>query len=126
MKRRSIVTAVALLGVAVALVGVGRWERERENRRENAGLAAVFAAVGPLKDARPTGWRIGPPSCVAFSTPQNALGLQLCFDAQGRLVESVDRRGAQPVYSSLVDDPSAAKIRVSRSLVDSMLPTFAP
>ena len=126
MKRRVIVTAVATVVLAGLLVAVGRWERERAVRRENAGLAAVFAAVGPLRTARPTGWRIGPPSCVAFSTPQNALGLQLCFDAQGRLVESVDRRGAQPVYSSLVDEPSAAKIRVPRSLIDSMLPTFPP
>jgi hypothetical protein len=44
--------------------------------------------------------------------------LQLCFDAVGRLVETVDRRGAQPVYASLNYDPSLSTIRFRDSAVD--------
>lgn len=121
-RRRGLAAVVVVLVLAAAVVAVGRWEGRRAAARENAGMQTVLAAIGPPQKAVPTGWRVGPPDCVAFSTPQNLLGLQLCFDSAGKLVETVDRRGAQPVYSSLVYDPAAATLALPRTLIDRWLP----
>lgn len=113
-----------ILGVALASVGLvllGRWEEHHSARVENAGMEKVLRAVGPLKSAQPTGFRISNPSCLAYSVPQNRYGLQLCFDPVGRLVETVDRRGAQPVYASLNYQPSLSTIRFPASFIARLL-----
>jgi hypothetical protein len=120
-RRRLIVVAVAALLVVGALITVGRWEEHRAARHEIAGMRAVLAAIGNLRTRRPTGYRLGPPDCLAYATTGNAFGLQVCFDSAGRVVETVDRRGVQPKYSSLVYQPSLSTIRVPRTLVDQLL-----
>ena len=49
------------------------------------------------------------------------LALQLCFDSQGRLIQSVDRRPDQPRYSSLEYEPSLSTIRFPRARIDRLL-----
>jgi hypothetical protein len=114
--------ALVLAGIlgAACIVLAGRWEQHRSARTEMARMRIVLAAVGPLDHATATGYRLGAPRCLAYSTPQNRFGLQLCWDAVGRLVETVDRRGAQPVYASLNYQPSLSTIRFAKATVDGM------
>ena len=113
----------AMAATAALLVAIGRWEQRREVAHEVAGMEMVVAAVGPLDKAKPTGYRFGPPDCLAYSIPQNQLGLELCFDRTGRLVETADRRGVQPVYASLAYDPELSPIREPLPLVRRLLET---
>lgn len=116
--RRLVLLGAATLVVGVALAAVGRWEEAREADRQNAAMQSVLDKVGLLSATLPTGYRFGPPNCLAYSLPDNELGLEVCFDAFGRVVETADRSGVQPEYASLVYDPSRATIRVPRVLVD--------
>lgn len=122
MTHRRKVSAFLLAGIlgAVCIVLVGRWEQQRSARTEMARMSIVLDAVGPLDRATATGYRLGEPRCLAYSTPQNRFGLQLCWDAVGRLVETVDRRGAQPVYASLNYQPSLSTMRFGAAQVDRM------
>jgi hypothetical protein len=116
-RKRLVVATLGVALLAVAIILVGRWEQQRSAQQQMAEMRKVLAAVGPLDRAVPTGVRIDNPSCLAYSVPQNRLGLQLCFDNSGRLVETVDRRPAQPVYASLAYDPSLSTIRLSPKFV---------
>ena len=118
---RSALLVAGTITVALALVVVGRWEGSRNARNQNSEMRAVLNKVGPLYNTLPTGYRMGPPDCLAYPIPANALGLEVCFDSTGRVVETADRSGSQPKYASLVYDPSLATIRVPRLLVDRLL-----
>jgi hypothetical protein len=122
MSGRRVAAAVPALGVTVALlICVGRWEQRREVRQEIAGMRAVLAAIGPLDQVSPTGYRVGPPDCLAYPISKNALGLQVCFDRDGRVVETVDRRGLRPIYASLAYDPSLSTLRGSPTRIAALL-----
>jgi hypothetical protein len=108
---------VGVVVLAVALVVVGRWEEARSTHDEVRQMRLVVSAVGDLTRRRPTGYRLGPPDCLAYATPKNLYGLQICFDRSGRIVETVDRRPTQPKYASLVYDPALSTLRVSPALV---------
>lgn len=121
MKLRSaLLGGASLVVLAVALVAVGRWEESRSARDEMRKMRVVLSAVGDLTRRRPTGYRVGPPDCLAYATPKNLYGLQICFDRSGRVIETVDRRPTQPKYASLAYAPSLSTIRVSRLLVDEL------
>ena len=120
-RQRLSIVAFAVAAVAVALIGVGRWEGSRNARVQNSEMRAVLRKVGPLYETLPTGYRLGSPDCLAYPIPENVLGLEICFDSTGRVVETADRSGSQPKYASLVYDPSLATMRVSRVLVDRLL-----
>jgi hypothetical protein len=110
-----------LLTVAV-LVVVGRWEQRRAARTEMAGMRSVLAAVGGDPVSRSlSGYRFGPPDCLAYHDRVIAFALQLCFDSQGRLIEAVDRRPEQPLYYSLEYKPSLSTIRFPRTEIDQLL-----
>ena len=115
--RRAVVLAAAVIVVAAVIVALGRWEDARSAREQNAEMRAVLAKVGPLYATLPTGYRLGPPDCLSYALPSNVLGLEVCFDAAGRVVETADRSGAQPKYASLVYEPSLATNRVPRVLI---------
>jgi len=118
------VVPVALAGVAVLalLVAVGRWEQRRAARKELAGMQTVLAAIGGnLVSPRLAGYRYGPPDCLAYRAGNMLLALQLCFDPDGRLVQAVDRRPAQPRYYSLEYKPSLSTIRFRRTIINTLL-----
>ena len=111
--RRAVVVAILSLVVAAALVAGGRWERSQAADSQNAKMHSVYEAVGgSLTGRRITGYRYGDPNCLAYEEPPVVFALQLCFDAQGRLVETVDRRYGKPRYASLMWQPSLATFRV--------------
>jgi len=112
----AIVVALALL------VGVGRWEEHHAARTEMGAMRSVLAAVGgDIDSTRLSGYRYGPPDCLAYHDKAMLLALQLCFDSEGRLVQSVDRRPEQPRYSSLEYEPSLSTIRFPRKRIDRLL-----
>jgi hypothetical protein len=119
VRRRTVVLVVTgVVALAAVLVVVGRWEERRSARHEMREMRVVLAAVGDLARRRPTGYRIGPPDCLAYATPKNLYGLQVCFDRSGRVLETVDRRPVQPKYASLAYDPALSTIRVPVGLID--------
>lgn len=122
MSRRPLLVAAAAVLVAALLVGVGRWEHDRATDEQVRGIRAVLAAIGGKIDA-PTlsGFRYGPPDCLSYHDGTARFAYQLCFDRQGRVIESVDRTGVQPVYSSLQFEPTASPVRFPEGLVARLL-----
>jgi hypothetical protein len=126
MTRRALVAAVGVVAAAAVLVGIGRWEQHRAARSEMAGMRSVLAAIGgDIDSKRLSGYRYGPPNCLAYHDKTMLLALQLCFDSEGRLIQSVDRRPDQPRYSSLEYEPSLSTIRFPPAQIDRLLQVAA-
>jgi hypothetical protein len=60
-------------------------------------------------------------SCLLYGRHGNPFALELCIDAEGRVVEAIDRRSGSPRIASLREDPSAATVRVDRPEVDRLI-----
>jgi hypothetical protein len=120
--RRVLAVGVALVATLAVLIAVGRWEEHRAARKELAGMRTVLDAIGgDIRSPRLAGYRYGPPDCLAYHDRVMLLALQLCFDSQGRLVQAVDRRPAQPRYYGLEYEPSLSTIRFPRKTIDQLL-----
>jgi hypothetical protein len=116
--RRLVVVAVCC-ALLVAAVLVGGWEGDRFRDEMRAGIASVRAVVGPLDNPALTHYRLQDGlTCLVYGRDGNELALELCFDAAGRAVEAVDRRGADVERWSLRPEPDAASIRVDPAQVD--------
>jgi hypothetical protein len=127
VRRRLVAIGAAVLAAAAALVVVGRWEERRAAREEIAGMRATLAAVGGnIASPKISAYRYGPPDCLDYYEGPLLVALQLCFDYDGRLVETVDRRGPEPRYASLEYKPSLSTIRFPRTEVDKLLQLAAP
>jgi hypothetical protein len=119
---RALAATFALVIAAAALVVVGRWEQRRAAGKELAGMQTVLAAVGgKIESSTLSGYRVGPPDCLAYHGADLLLEYQLCFDAQGRLIEAVDRRPLEPSYFSLEYKPALSTIRFPRPEIDKLL-----
>lgn len=123
--------ALVLLGllVVVALPLVGRWEGDRAVRRELREMRRVVAVVGPALEYRAaSAYRPAEKfACLSYRTSKaDPFGLELCFDAEGRLVETIDRRGSGLRVGSLREQPKASTIRVSLDRVIGVLRVVAP
>jgi len=122
VRRRVVVAGVVALAVLALLVAVGRWEERHAARKELAGMRTVLTAVGGnIVSPSLSGYRFGPPDCLAYHDRVMLLALQLCFDSQGRLVQAVDRRPDQPRYYSLEYKPSLSTIRFPRKRIEALL-----
>ena len=125
---KTFLLAGALFAVA-ALPFVGRWEGDRavshelrEMRRvvEMVGLALEYRAASAYRPAEEF-------ACLAYRTSkEEPQGLEVCFDAEGRVVETIDRRGEGSRVGSLREQPQEATIRVSVSAVLRELREVAP
>jgi len=107
--------AVVLL---LALIPVGRWERDRHVRHELAGIRRVLAAVGPLDQPSLDAYRVDVSpgmDCLLYKRGSNPFALEFCFDDAGRVIEAIDRRGSSPRISSIREDPSASTIHIDRA-----------
>lgn len=113
---------LSLAGVALAvLVGLaflGRWEQRHNAANQNARMAAVYrlATSDGLLSRRLDAYRLASAfDCLLYAPPGDpkaTSGLELCFDGQGRLVQTIDRRQATPRFASLQEQPSLATVRV--------------
>ena len=123
--RKAVPLAVVLAALLAlgGLVLVGRSEGRRHAREENRGIAQIRALVGPLDAPALDRYRLLPFfSCLLYRRGGNPFALELCVDAEGRVVEAIDRRNRRtPRIYSLREDPSAATVRVDRAEVDRLL-----
>lgn len=122
-------TLAALLLAAAAVTLLGRWEADRAVRREVREMRRVLALVGPTLASRtPSAYRPAEEfACLDYRTSnEEPYGLELCFDAAGRLVETIDRQGSGIRVSSLREQPEASTIRVGVDTVLRALRDTAP
>ena len=123
MKRPAALAAV-VAGVAVlaVLVVVGRHEGRSHARAENRKIEDIRRLVGPLDSKSLDAFRLLPQfSCLLYKRNDNRFALELCVDAQGRVVEAIDRRSRSPRIGSLREAPQDATVRVDRAEVDRLL-----
>ena len=123
MKRPlALAVAVAALLALVLLVLVGRHERARHAREENRRIEQIRRLVGPLDSPSLDAFRLLPQfSCLLYKRDSNRFALELCVDAQGRVLEAIDRRGRTPRIASMREDWRRATVRVDRATVDRLL-----
>ena len=114
---------VAVLLALGGLVLIGQSEGRRHAREENRGIAEIRALVGPLDSPSLDRYRLLPFfSCLLYKRQENPFALELCIDAEGHVVEAIDRRNRRtPRIYSLREEPSAATVRVDRAEVDRLL-----
>jgi len=117
--------AAVLLAAPLAVGGlalVGSWERDRRADDQVRGMETVLAAVGPLDGSTLSAFRyLRDFQCLAYRRNDHPVALELCVDAQGRVVEAFDRRSGASRIWSLRDDPTRSTLRVDRQEVDRLL-----
>ena len=117
MRRAAVVIAGAVALLAV-LAFVGRWEGDHNVRAQNARMRVVWNAATSdgLLSSRAKLYRLNEFfDCIAYAPrgrPQDYSAYELCFDRQGRLVQTIDRHSGTPVFSSVLEEPSRADLRV--------------
>jgi hypothetical protein len=120
--RRAALVLLAALLVLLGLALVGRWERGWHADEETRGMKDVLAAVGPLDGPTLSAFRYLPDfQCLAYRRERNPVALELCVDAEGRVVEAIDRRTSERRIWSLREDPTRSNLRVDRREVDRLL-----
>src|SRR5581483_12444860 len=82
------------VAVLIALVPIGRYERRRSNDEQLRGIALAWKLAGGRPDSgRLAGYRLtAAADCLLYRLGQDPYALELCFDADGRLFEAIDRR----------------------------------
>ena len=114
--------AVALVASAVVLLLVGRWERSHHDEEEVRGMRSVLREIGPLTGPSIARFRyLRQFQCLTYERGGDVVALELCVDADGRVVEAIDRRTAPPHVWSLREDPTRSSLRVDRALFDRLL-----
>jgi hypothetical protein len=125
-RRQTAIVAASLAGLALLLVGIGRLERSHHADEQNAGIARVRAAVGPL-DSSLSGFRfLVRFQCLVYSRGRNKFALELCVDRSGRVVEAIDRRSGETKYWSLREDPELADVHLDRAEVERQIVRMCP
>lgn len=120
--RRALAVAVVVLAAVSGLVVVGRWEGRRDAREQVEGMSHTLALIGPLDAPSLAGFRILPEfDCLVYRRGANPFALEMCVDAEGRVVETIDRRTETRHISSLRYDPASSTLRVDRREVDRLL-----
>jgi hypothetical protein len=87
---------LACAAAAGALVSVGRWEGDRAEDEQAAGVLSVFEAAGRSVDSEAlTAYRLRFEglTCLLYRAGGDRVGLEVCYDGQGRLRQAYDRRG---------------------------------
>jgi hypothetical protein len=133
MSRRTLVVGAVAAAAILALIPVGRWERQHRADVEMRGMEKVLAAMGPLDEKRCPATSASPSSCLkGFRVLANfdclvyqrggyPYALEVCADDDGRVIETIDRRSGDPRISSLRDDPTSSDVRVDRREFDRLL-----
>ena len=113
-KRRALTLGGVAVVVILVAVPVGRWEERRANAAQARGATALLAAIGdpiasPLRDAHRLSWSA---DCLLYRNGEDPFAMELCFDAQGRLVEAIDRRSGSSRIWSFRPEPAASPLRI--------------
>lgn len=130
---RALTLRVALVGLATsgaifaALAVTALVERSHRGRDESQAMSSFVAHVGPLDAPQLDSYRYLSPGlqCLLYGRGRNPFALELCVDAHGRVVETIDRRTApKPQIHSLRDDPARSTVYVDRALATRLLHSF--
>jgi hypothetical protein len=122
VSRKNAVWIVAAIAAALVLVLVGRLERRHHANVQNARIARVIAAVGPLASPSLDAYRMRAEfDCLIYKRGKNPYALELCVDRRGRVLEGIDRRHGEPWVGSVREERSLATNYVSRETVDRLL-----
>jgi hypothetical protein len=120
--RRVALIALAVVAAAVVLVFVGRWERSHRAHVQSAGMGRVVGEIGPLDNRTLHNFRyLSGFQCLLYTRGKDPFALEICADAQGRVVEAIDRRQNPPKIWSLRDDPTRSSVRIDRREFDKLL-----
>ena len=87
-------------------------------------MQRTLDAVGPLDQSRLDQYRYLSVDfeCLLYERGDDPFALEVCFDAAGRVIETIDRRTApDPRIASLRDDPTRSSLRVDRGEVNRLL-----
>jgi hypothetical protein len=117
----------AALLVFAGLVAIGLVERAHRGREQSDAMRAVVAEVGRLNASRLDSYRYFSPTvqCLLYRRGSDPFALELCVDAEGRVIETIDRRTApKPRIHSLRDDPTRSSVRVDRAEVTRLMHSF--
>jgi hypothetical protein len=121
-RTRRVATLAVALVVLAALVPLGRWEGDRHAQAEVKGMARTLALIEALRPASLSGYRVLPDfDCLVYREGSNPYALEYCVDADGRVVETIDRRRFERRIHSLREDPDSSTLRVDRTDVDRLL-----
>jgi hypothetical protein len=108
--------------VSLVLVGAGRLERSHHADIQNARIAKILAAVGPLESPTLDAYRVrGDFDCLIYRRGTNPYALEVCVDQRGRVLEAIDRRNGEPWVGSVREEKSLATNHVSRVRVERLL-----
>lgn len=120
---RRIVFAIAVAGAGIVLLAVvGRVEAGRHARAESRELRGIVAAVGPLDNPSLDAYRVLEAfDCLLYKRGENPFALEVCVDAQGRVVEAIDRRGDEPSVASLREAPGDSTVHIDRAEVERLI-----
>jgi hypothetical protein len=117
---------IALLLFA-GLAAIGLVERAHRGHVQSDAMRAVVAEVGPLDSPELDSYRYFSPTiqCLLYRRGSDPFALELCVDAEGRVIETIDRRTApKPRIHSLRDDPTRSSVRVDRAQVTQLMHSF--
>jgi hypothetical protein len=129
VRRLLLIVAAAAVALTAVLVAVGRWEGNRHADEEQRGMRRVLAAIGPLDNPTLSMYRYHVGfgfDCLLYKRGSNRFALEVCFDGAGRVIETIDRRGAgDPKISTLREDPGESDLRIDRALANRLLKRLA-
>ena len=115
--RRWALAGVVVVVAALVVVAIGRHERASERSYSLQGIANVRVLIGN-RIGEPYDYRVGSGlSCLIYPDHGRFFALELCIDAQGRVVEAVDRRGSVSRFYTVVDEPGVADQRLDPAFV---------
>ncbi len=87
--------AVGVAAFGLALWGGGSWERSHAVATQQAGILGIRDEVGALAGRRLTGYRVSPQvlplSCFLYRSGPAPSAYELCWSADGALLEAADR-----------------------------------
>jgi hypothetical protein len=122
--RRGLALAALVAVALLVFVAIGRWERSNRADEQNRKMRALVAEIGPLDSSSLSAFRYLPSSnfdCLLYRRGRNPFALELCADRDGRVIETIDRRGEDPEIASLRDDRLRSTVRVDRDEFDRLL-----
>jgi hypothetical protein len=125
-RERLVAGAVLIVLFAVGAIALGRWERSHAIDANRSGIARARSEAGPdLFSARLASVvSTDGLACTQYRL-QPSLGISLCWDGSGHLVEAVRFDGDRTERWSLADYPSAATIHTPVSFLAALTPYLA-
>ena len=126
MRGRLFAGAAVILLFAVGAIALGRWERSHAIDANRSGIARARSEAGPdLLSGRLTSVVSADGLACTQYRLQPSLGISLCWDGSGHLVEAARFDGNRTKRWSLADHPSAATIHTPVGFLAALTPYLA-